>query len=248
LIGDPNFLILVVIVFFSYMIGATTGFGSAVIALTFAVNFFPIHFLIPVVVPLNVAICGYLVIRHHSDIRRRMLVRKILPPVCVGMPVGIIIFDVQIDGLKWAFGLFVLCVSLFELVNTARADRNAVTRPLSGPASLFWLLGGGVVQGLWVSGGPLIAYWAGRSLPDKGDFRSTLSCLFLILNVLLLFTHLFGGRINPESLRVSLVLLPVVFLGIAAGEWLHVRLPEKGFRVVVFSVLVFAGTAIVLRG
>jgi len=249
LFGDPNFPILAIIVFFAYQIGATTGFGSAVIALTFAVNFYPIDYLIPVVVPLNVVICSILVIRHHSGIQKEMLLRKILPPVCLGMPVGLLILNlVDTGSLKWAFGLFVLIVSSSELLRTARAHRDALNRPLSAAGSLVWLLGGGIIQGLWVSGGPPIAYWAGRTLPEKGAFRSTLSCLFLILNALLFVIHLATGRITPDTLRVSLLLIPPVLLGILAGEWLHVKLPERGFRMVVFVVLVFAGASIVIRG
>jgi uncharacterized membrane protein YfcA len=249
LFGDPYFPILAIIVFVAYQIGATTGFGSAVIALTFAVNFYPIDSLIPVVVPLNVVICSILAIRHHSGIQKEMLLRKILPPVCLGMPVGLMILNLVDTGrLKWAFGLFVLIVSSSELLRTARAHKDTLVRPLSTVGSITWLLGGGIIQGLWVSGGPPIAYWAGRSLPEKGAFRSTLSCLFLILNVLLFVTHLAIGRITLETLKISLLLLPAVLLGILVGEWLHVKLPERGFRMVVFVVLVFAGTSIVIRG
>jgi uncharacterized protein len=248
-ISDPNFPILMIIVFVAYLIGATTGFGSAIIAMTFAVNFFPIDLLVPVVVPLNLAICSYLVIRHHRGIDKGLLLKKILPPVCIGLPVGFLLFNsVGTGDLKWAFGLFVLILSLCELWRTARAKRDTLVRPLSPVVSILWLLGGGIVQGLWVSGGPLVAYWASRTLPEKGAFRSTLSCVFLILNVLLFTSHLAAGRITLESLRTSLWLLPGVFLSILAGEWLHVKLEERGFRVVVYAVLVFAGAAIVVRG
>ncbi len=247
--GDPHFAILAVIVLAAYQIGATTGFGSAIIALTFAVNFYPIDYLIPVVVPLNLAICSYLVLRHPSGIRKEMLLKNILPPVCLGLPVGLVIFHtVDTDRLKWTFGLFVLLLSAFELLRTARATRAQLLRPLSATTSAAWLWMGGVIQGLWVSGGPLVAYWAGRTLPEKGAFRSTLSCLFLILNAVLFASHLAAGRITAGTLRASLLLLPAVFLGIVAGEWLHARLPERGFRMVVFAVLVFAGAAIVIRG
>lgn len=249
MLGDPHFPILAVIVFVAYQIGATTGFGSAIIALTFAVNFYPIDYLIPVLVPLNLAICSYLVVRHPSGIRRDLLLKRILLPVCLGMPVGLVLFHTaDTDRLKWTFGLFVLVLSAWELVRTSYASRAQLLRPLSGAASAAWLWAGGVIQGLWVSGGPLVAYWAGRTLPEKGAFRSTLSSLFLILNAVLFVSHLGAGRITPGTLRVSLLLLPAVFLGILLGEWLHARLPERGFRVVVFAVLVFAGAAIVLRG
>ena len=143
--------------------------------------------------------------------------------------------------------MFVLCVSISELIRILRANEESLFKPLSKGASAFWLLSCGLVQGLWVSGGPLIAYWAGRTIRDKGDFRSTVSCLFLILNVILLVTHILAGRITGTTFGMSLVLMPSVFLGIIVGEWLHVKLPDRGFRVIVFLVLIFAGAANVLR-
>ena len=50
---DPGLLLLMWIILFAYLIGAATGFGSAIIALTLAVNLFPIDYLIPVIIPLN---------------------------------------------------------------------------------------------------------------------------------------------------------------------------------------------------
>jgi uncharacterized membrane protein YfcA len=245
---ELQFTLLAIIVLFSYLIGTTTGFGSSIIALTLSVHLYPMEFLIPVVIPLNIGISAYLVLRHYAGINGRTLFLRIIPPVAVGLPVGLIIFHIaDTEKMKWAFGLFVLSVSLFELYRTIRSDEESAPRPLTKKRGLVWLLGGGITQGLWVSGGPMVAYWAARSIPSKREFRSTLACLFLILNGILLLAHTLGGRINLETGRTSVVLLPFVAVGVALGEWLYARLQEKTFRIVVFTVLVFAGASIVLR-
>lgn len=246
---DPRYLILAFIVFCSYLIGAITGFGSAIIVLTVGVNFFPLDFLIPLVIPLNLIICCYLVIRHHSGIQRGLLGKRILPLAGIGLPIGLVIFNtVETRQLKLGFGAFVLSSALFELYRLVRSEEDSsVSSPSSGWSGL-WLLLGGIAQGIWVSGGPLIAYWAGRNIPSKGAFRSTLSSVFLLLNAALLASHLVAGRINLETVRISGLLIPFMAVGIALGEFLHVKLPERTFRMVVFLVLVFAGVSIVVRG
>lgn len=246
---DPRILLLMGIVLFAYLIGATTGFGSAIIALTIAVNFFPIDFLIPVIIPLNIVTCAYLVLRHRSGVNVNLLFRRILPLVGIGLFIGLIIFStVETGKLKRGFGAFVLCISLFELFRLIRSEKDLSVSSSSGKGKGVWLLGGGIAQGIWVSGGPMIAYWAGRNILSKNEFRSTLCCLFLILNAVLLVCHLLAGRITPETARVSLFGIPFMAVGIALGEWLHVKLPERTFRIFVFAILVFSGASIAIRG
>jgi uncharacterized protein len=233
----------------AFAIGATTGFGHTVIALTFAGYLYPIDFLIPVIVPLNILICAYLAIRHRRDIDWQILAKKILPFALLGMPIGLIVFyTVQTAKLKIAFGVFVLSLSTLELVWAIRADKRTTLRPLTPIWSGLWLLGGGIIQGLWASGGPLIAYWAGRNIADKRVFRSTLTVLWLLLNAILLVCHAANGKLTLETARMSAILLPSLCGGIFLGEWFHDRLPEKSFRICVFSLLIIAGGSIILSG
>ena len=245
---DPKLFVLLAIIPFSYTVGATTGFGSAIIALTLALHLYPLDFIIPVIVPLNLVICLYLVIRHRTGVDRSLLKRKVLPFTLSGMPIGLVIFHVvQTEALKFWFGLFVVGLAVFELIRLTRANGEVAGKPLSQAQSIFWLFGGGIVQGLWVSGGPLIAYWAGRSIPNKREFRSTLSALWLILNMILFFSHVATGGINLQTLKFSALLIPFQACGIALGEYIHGRLPERAFRMLVYVVLVFAGASVLLR-
>ncbi len=236
------------IILIGYMVGAAVGFGSAIISLTFSVLLFPISLMVPVIVPLNIVICLYLAIRHRSGIDVQALIKRILPLTIAGMPLGLWLFgQAEAGWMKPLFGAFVLFLALFELYRHFHNPPQNLSDPKS-KASGLWLLVGGVVQGLWVSGGPLIAYWASYSLPDKRVFRSTLSAVWLILNLILLIGHLTAGRIDSSTLMISLQLSPALALGIFIGEGIHNKLPERGFRIFVYSVLLFAGTAIMFKG
>jgi hypothetical protein len=247
---DADLIILCAIISFAYFVGTTTGFGSAIIALSFAVHLFPMDFLIPVIVPLNVIVTLYLAIRHRAAIDKKNLFTRILPLSLLGMPFGLFLYHAtEADRLKWSFGLFVLFISIFELVRILREKKTDDGPPPLSPAKTFlWLFAGGIVQGLWVSGGPLVAYWASRSLPTKSEFRSTLMALWVALNVALLISHLAVGNIDGATTKLSGILLPFLIVGIVVGEWLHSRLPERGFRILVHGVLIFTGAAIVIRG
>lgn len=242
---STTFFLLSILVFFAYLIGSTAGFGAGIITLTLGVQFLPLSYLVPVIIPLNVLVCLYLAARYHRYIATDILFRRILPLAIMGLAGGIVVFYlVRTSQLKTAYGGFVVLLASSELwrIRTQGKDDNARTR------NNFWLLAGGFIQGLWVSGGPILVYWANRSLPDKRRFRATLSGMWLILNGGLLIIHLSLGTINRATLTDSLWLLPALGLGLIGGEWLHHRLPERAFRIWINVVLALAGLTVVLRG
>ena len=101
------------------------------------------------------------------------------------------------------------------------------------------------MQGIYAAGGPLIVYYAHRVLTHKSVFRATLSTVWLILNASVFASHLLAGRHTPRSLLTVLGLLPVLAVGIVIGEKLHGRIPERAFRLLVYSVLLLSGTSLV---
>ncbi|MDP8222070.1 MAG: sulfite exporter TauE/SafE family protein [Candidatus Lernaella stagnicola] len=240
-------LLLGVIVFCGYSVGSAMGFGASLISVTLAANFLPIDFIVPTLVPFNIAVSAYLVIRHRHEVKRDLFFRRILPWAGLGMPFGLAVFTLaETDHHKWAFGAFVFVLSSLELVRLLRR-REAPLRPLPGGLARVFLFGGGFIQGLWVSGGPLVAYWAAREIERKENFRATLAALWMVLNSGLLIGHLATGKLVAANLRVVGVLLPVLALAVAVGEWLHPRIPERSFRITVYVLLAAAGLSIILR-
>jgi len=246
---EPKFAALFLAVLLANLVEASTGFGATVIAITLAAHWFAIDFLVPTIIPLNTAVCLYLVCRYHRGINRKVLFNRVLPLVLLGMPVGYLIFRlVPADRLKFGYGLFILGFAGLELWRMARSGPEVVIRPLSASAAALWLICGGIVHGLYSSGGPLVVYYASRALKDKSEFRATLSGLWLILSVVLFITHLAGGTYTLANAKTDAFLLPSLVLGIILGELLHSRLPEKSFRGFVFVILAFAGATILVGG
>jgi uncharacterized protein len=243
-----SLILLGIIVLFSYTVGTSIGFGSSIIGATFAAFFLPIDFIVPVLVPCNLVSLGYLAVRHRRLIQKDVLLKRILPWTLIGLPLGLTVFlTVQTQNLSWALGLFVVCLSIWELVQLLRDNGNKERGKLAWPWSVLFLCVGGFVQGLWASGGPLIAYWGSRNIAGKGDFRATLAGLWVILNLILLIVHLAFGRVTGETLWADAVLLPVVVLAIILAEYLHDKMPERVFRVAVYTILCVSGLALLLR-
>lgn len=236
-------LILAAIVLLAFGVEAAMGFGCNVLALTLGVHLYPLEQLLPVLVGLNLVVSLYIVVRHRAAIAWPVLLRRVLPPMLLGMPLGMLLFRLGSSAaLERGFGLFVAALAGIELL----AARAPVALPARSGALV--LLAGGLMHGLYASGGPMAVYYASRQLPDKGHFRSTLSVLWLLLNAVLIGSYLFGGKLGQGTAELIALNLPALCAGIWCGEWLHGRLPQTAFRRIVLVLLLAGGLVLLVAG
>lgn len=243
-------LLLVLLVFFGNMTEAIAGFGSTMFAVIVGAHFYPLQTLIPSLVPLNLLLSFYIVSRNSRFIDHKILWGKIFPLSMIGFPAGVFVFHVvRGDFFKIVFGAFVAILSFIELVVLFREKENSVRdiNPLSPLQKMFFFIGGGVMQGAYAAGGPMIVYAASREIFDKGIFRSTLSALWLVMNLFLMTSYIFSGKYTAENLKMTGMLFPSLLAGIAFGDWLHHRIPERVFRVFVYAALFGAGLSLVIH-
>lgn len=241
---DP-WLLLGAFILLAYTVEAVTGFGSIVIALSLGALFLPIPELLPVLVPLNIAQSGYLTFRHRRRIHLPTLFHLILPLMAAGTMIGYLLRP-ALEGplLKTLFGLLIVWFAgreLWRMLRGGEAVRHglAVTRGL--------MLAAGVSHGLFASGGPLLVYGLAGTPLDKARLRATLIAVWLALNGLLTIIFLFDGSLIPNLPRL-VTYLPVVLVGLVAGEWLHSRIDEQRFRQLVFALLAITGVLLALPG
>jgi uncharacterized membrane protein YfcA len=244
--SDPRLLLLAAIVVFAFTTEATIGFGSSVISLALGVRLYPIHELLPMIVPLNLLLTSYVALRHHDHIAAALVVRRILPWMGIGVALGFAVFQYASgDALKRLFGAFVLVVALREAASVLRPDgRPALAMATRGQAA--GLLAAGITHGMFACGGPLLVYVLGHAGLDKRSFRSTLASVWWVFNVVLIAGLVLSKRLDATTLPKLGVLIPSVLVSIAAGEWIHRRLNEQRFRLAVSVLLVIAGLSIVL--
>ena len=238
---------LALIVFASFLVEAATGFGSMVVALTFGALFFQVSELLVWLIPVNMVLSTYLAARGRTAIDWRFLGTKMIPLMAVGLGVGTLLATTasQTTWLKPAFGLFVIAVAAWRLKTALKPAANDTALP--APVRAAALLGAGMIHGIFATGGPLAVFVSARELKDKTVFRSTLSMLWLVLNAMVLPRLVIEGQVSAKTLETSGLMLLPLGLGIAAGEFIHHRLPEQRFRVLVAVMLLIAGTVLVTR-
>lgn len=240
-------LLLVAVVFVAFTVEAALGFGATLITVTLGMFVLPVNEILPAYVPVNMILSAYLALRYRAHIDWRLLFRRIVPLMAIGLPVGLLASS-RLDAsvLRRVFGAFVVVLSALELRRTAPS--TGAVDPRLRPFDAAVLIVGGAVHGAFGTGGPMAVYVAGRSLADKAVFRATLSTLWIVLNLALVGTYLSRGEIGTASLERSAGFAVALVAGIAAGEQLHARVPAARFRGVVFVMLLVAGAVLVIRG
>ncbi len=240
-----TFFLLAVIVFMAQTVETVTGFGAMIIAVALGAHLLSMEVLIPVLVLVNLLLSAYIVVRHHHTINHHVLFRRIIPLMAVGLPVGFALFSLSQNSLlKMAFGLFVTGFAALELFRL-RHPQAVELPPMPAAQAAIWLITGGIVHGIYASGGPLVVYYTSRQIADKGSFRSTLSALWLVLTFVLLASYYITGKLTVPILYQSLMLLPALLVAIPCGEWLHNRINPVRFRLAVFLLLLAAGLSLV---
>ncbi|MEH6491804.1 sulfite exporter TauE/SafE family protein [Halopseudomonas sp.] len=222
----------------AYTIEAITGFGSIVIALSLGALLLPIPEMLPVLVPLNIFMSGYLAWRNREHIQWSLLLKLILPLMLIGMLLG---YGLRpwLDGqlLKALFGLLVLWFAGRELLRLFRGHESAAH---PGWLSRSLTLGAGITHGLFASGGPLLVYALAGTTLDKSKLRATLISVWFGLNSSMTILFLLDGSLLPSVPHI-LAYLPLLVIGVVLGEFLHHRLNEQRFRQVIYSLLVVTG-------
>jgi uncharacterized membrane protein YfcA len=191
---------------------------------------------------------GYVALRDHDGILWKLLLGRVLPLMLTGMAIAFLFLGgIQSAWLGVAFGLMVFVLSARELQRLRVADPAALGVPISRPKSIAALLGAGVVHGIYATGGPMLVYALGREGIDKKGFRSTLSVVWIVLNVVLVTRFAIGGAYTRGMLLDVGLLLFAVPVGIAAGEWIHHRVDERRFKTAVFVLLLAAAVSLIVR-
>ncbi len=245
---DPALLGFGFVVFAGYAVQTATGFGSMLVCVTFGAQLLGLETVVQLGVPLSFIQLGYVVLRDHDGILWKLLLGRVLPLMLIGMLIAFLFLaGVESAWLGVAFGVMVFVLSARELQRLRVSDDASLVQPISGAKSVAALLGAGLVHGIYATGGPMLVYALGREGIDKKAFRSTLSVVWIVLNLVLVTRFALVGTYTPSMLVDIGVLIPAVPVGIAAGEWIHHRVNERRFKAAVFILLIGAAISLVAR-
>lgn len=233
-------LLFLMVAFAAYFVGTVLGFASSVLSVTFGALLLPLDVVLAVVAPLNVALSGYIAIRHRHHTLWRALFRRILPLVGLGVPFGLLLFNLRgLGWLRFGLGAFVFVLAALQLWSAL--GRVSERGTLGAGVSAAMLFGGGLMHGLYGTGGPMIVYVLGREIEDKGAFRSTVATMFIPMTMALIVDYALVDMFTPRVLSLIAWSVIPVLGGVWLGEWAHRRFDNESFKLAVWVLLLIGG-------
>ena len=228
-------------VFVAYVIFGICGFGSTLIAVPLMAHFFPLQFVIPVIVLVDCVASVRQGLRLRTGMNQREML-AMLPFILAGMAIGAFVL-VQAPGniLLPLLGVFVTAYGVYYAMRHESVFR--VARWTAAPIGLF----AGAMSSLFGMAGPLyVMYLAGRgSTPEQ--IRATMPVIFSFTTIgrIVLFGAL--GLITQDVLVTAALLAPVMLLGVWCGNRWHARFTRENVVRAIGAVLTLSGASLLLR-
>ncbi|MEY4645969.1 MAG: sulfite exporter TauE/SafE family protein [Hylemonella sp.] len=197
-----------------------------------------------IMVPLLTAIdlMGIRALRKDLD---RQLFKFLLPWALLGVVIGAVLFGLLdakvVAGIVGIFTLLALAQRFFF-------PPNANSKPPPRWVGAILTVTSGFTSFVAHAGGPpLSAYVLPLRMPPL-VYASTLNYLFFFVNLAKWGPYAMLGLLDLRNMATSLVLLPVVPLGVVMGVWMARRISPKLFYQLVYLGLFLTGCKLVWDG
>jgi len=226
-------------------VNGLAGFGTALFALGFWLQFLPPAQAVAIAVMVSTVtgLQGVLIVRR--DIRENS--RRLAIFVCPALP-GVLVGAaalsfVEPGFLKFLVAAFMLLYGGFFILrrNLPRIDRST---PLIDAIVGFL---GGILGGAASLSGVLPTMWCAMRAWPKSETRAVLQPFNVIVLGVTAAVFFITGTYDAEVLTLLAVALPVAVISAQAGIAAFRRLGDDGFRRLLIGLMFFSGVALVLR-
>jgi uncharacterized membrane protein YfcA len=198
-----------------------------------------------ILLPLLIAIDLFGLRRFWSNADRRIL-KLILWPAALGMLMGYLFFSlITPKVLSLSIGIFTLLFLIQGLVMSRIDLKEAKPYPWLGR-----LMGGlsGFTSFVAHIGGPPITIYMLREKVSPMVYTSTLGIFFTIMNLGKLVPYAHLDLLNLNQLATSILLLPLVPIGVYIGFYLAKRISAKWYFIIVQFCLLVASIKLIADG
>ncbi|HQK33245.1 MAG TPA: sulfite exporter TauE/SafE family protein, partial [Spirochaetales bacterium] len=155
-----------------------------------------------------------------------------------------VLFNSSQAVIKKILASFIIVSAAIQLIKllVLKTDRTVLPRW----AGYLLLFAGGIVHGMFSSGGPFVVLYASGAIKDKSQFRASLCVLWSTLNTIIIVTYILKGRFSMQSFIDLGAAIPFLIGGIIIGEALHHKVNARTFSIIVFSMLLATGIIMIL--
>jgi uncharacterized membrane protein YfcA len=225
----------------AFVVFGISAFGAALITVPVLSHFYPLDFVLPVCVLLDVSAAIAMGTRFSRDADVSEL--KWMAPLClVGAVLGVtLLVSLPRQATLIAFGSFLL----FYGVYTLRRDEGL--RLISRAWAPVAGFSGGLMGTLFGIGAPPYAMYLSHRFADKARLRATLSSMVLMSTAIRALVFTVGGLMLADRLQMFAILLPFALAGLWLGNRLQGRISREQLGRFISVLVLLIGTSVLIR-
>jgi uncharacterized membrane protein YfcA len=226
----------------SYIIFGIAGFGAVLLAAPVLAHRMPLTAIVPLLALLDVSAAAVNSVKLSENVDRRELF-WLVPCMVIGSVAGVtLLVSVPADAMVFALGVFITAYAVYGL--WAPSLRARLGRAWVFPFGLV----GGLLSGMFGTGGFLYAVYLSHRLADKDAIRATMSVLIGLAAMTRLALFLAAGVYTDLKLiLLAAVSLPAMLIGIFLGHRITLGLSRDQFMRFLYVVLIGTGASLILR-
>ncbi|MFO1362704.1 MAG: sulfite exporter TauE/SafE family protein [Burkholderiales bacterium] len=240
--GWEAFLVFAPIAFAGAILYGLSGFGSALVTVPLAAQFFPLPFVIASFALVDLSGALRLGLENPRNAVRGEVARM-APMIIVGLALGVgALVNLPRRASMLALGAFILAYALYSLAR--RASHGVVSRRWAYVAGMA----GGITGTLFGAGGPPYAIYLAHRALTKEQFRATLTMTSIFSISLRVIAFLVTGLLSdPRVWIAAACAIPATLAGIAVASRIFHRVSREAVMRVVALTLLAAGVTLVVR-
>lgn len=234
-----NEILFQIVLFLSNTMQTITGFAGTLLAMPFSIRLVGIGQAKAVLNIFTLIACLVISVQNRAYIRYGILA-KMLAGMLVGMAVGVGLFRVvPLDILLKLYALLIIAVALKKMFIKKEI-------PLPPALMLFVLFAAGIIHGMFLSGGALLVVYAVTVLKDKQEFRATIAPVWVVLNLMLVFSHYREGYYTAECLTSVALSMIALTASIFVGNMLYKHINSEQFLRITYVLLLISGVSLLV--
>lgn len=243
-LGTAELLYFCFIIFISYAIRGSSGFGGVTVPLlTWILS---LKTVAPLVTFLGLISSAAILRTAWQHVAWQDL-RRILPSTVVGVAIGAYFFKVLdattlarlLGGIVFAYGCYALIITLRPRRKTRLP--MAVITPVAGTIAGFVGTMFGSMAGMFY------AMYLDMLQCGRDTFRATAAAALFALGILRGGAYVIAGEFTRDVMIACAAALPMMGLGIWAGSRIHANLNDLAFKRMVAVILMLSGLPLLLR-
>lgn len=172
--------------------------------------------------------------------------RIMLPGAMLGILAGALTFGMlSEDAIRLLIGGVAVTFTVNNWLGLAARQQAAGASRLKGT---FWSCVSGLTSFLAHAGGPPVMVYMLPQRLDKVRYVATVSVFFAFVNAAKLVPYAWLGQLSTDNLATSLVLAPLVPLGVRLGMWMQDRVNMTWFYRISQTCLFVTGLQLIWHG